>query len=164
MFVNKIVEELLFSVFERTKLIDGKNDIDISDEVIEGENYIEFIKNIFVNKNIYLKNKETYHTQNIEITDYLVKKLETKDPIPRTGSVEKISIQENSSNPDTTIIQGTEFNKNGKKIDDPNLKPGNCIFTFRNKANGELFTSCINHPDPKNGMICATETEIKILS
>ena len=166
-FVSRLTEEILFSLGEREMILSGmyQYDSDTNKNVIvEGEEYMNYINLIFDVKNRYLSRNTTPgmwpltlgKTKNIEIDPYLVKTLEIEPP--KQAQVAKI--QKNELADDIyPYREGIVHNKMGTEIKDKMIKEGKCIFPFKKKKNGLLYTDCINHHNIDFGSICATEVD-----
>ena len=163
-FVSKLTEELLFSLVEREAILSGDFLYESGHGkhiIVEGDNYLDYIKLIFGSQNIYLSRDTTAgmwpitlgRSKQIEVDRYFVKKLKTEiPPQVRADNVHKNKLQ-NELFPDR---YGSKFNKAGDEIKDKKIKEGKCIFPFRKDKESLLVTDCIQD---KMGPICATEVD-----
>ena len=154
-FILKLTEEIIFSLKERYDILEGNiilETIQKNNTIVSGEDYIGYIKNLFDNRNKYLKNKVTKSMRNIEITSEFIHPLKKLD-------VEQIEQDIEESNNTFRDIDAIKYTKRGKEVKNKKIKEGKCIFPFKMNINGELFTDCIDDKNIENGKMCATEID-----
>ena len=159
-FIYKISEEILFSLGDRHDLLYGSILTNKGSSIIvSGENYNIFIHNLFDVKNMYTNYNTTIDlspilldNKQIEIDDTLIKELDNT-PIQKDIEIQK------PTNKVYKTIYGTEYNKKGVKINDPNILPGKCVFPFKKNLNDMVHTDCIFHNKIDQGRICATQVD-----
>ena len=148
LFINKLVEELIFSIKVRIEILEGKlkNEIEINEEIFNKNNLETEIKKYYKGSNFYLVNNVVNIMPYLYLTDELIKEV---------SNTSELIVDKNEIYARTITDGGINMNL----VTD--VKAGKCIFPFKidNAGKVEIHSQCINHQNPLHGKYCATEID-----
>lgn len=164
-FLNKIIEQMLFSYKFKLDLFNNNLSSDLKqEEIINRGNYSKFINKLFNIKNFYIKNQITKTMKNTEINSDLIKIIDELEDFSTSEEPEVLTEVPYPYDPKELETVGDpkyayKYNSKGVEIKDSNIQEGKCLFPFKRDSKDKLNVGVVQNE--AGDYICATEKDDK---